>query len=709
MTFLARFSWPSRTTIRASAKIVAVVLLLELAALTAWWYFSQSRVGRLELTSDGPVLTVEVLDESGEIKIGEPIDVVKQATLTLPDGEYRLRVNGEGRLGRTYRATVNRGETVEHALSLDEGRLLGGEPDLSHPVGPDPSPEQPMPFAMLTRAIEFTAGKADIVEYTGQTVIRRDSVTGNVVWDAAGARSSYARERDPGPWLRGTETNPDGVSLVEPAVDLDGDATRDVTLVQDSAIEFVALSGKDGSLIWSHGGERPGTGGPRPAVPELVGPIQPGTPRGSVIGQTWIDDIDGDGAPELAVTIVFQESPAEAAKRTGKPVSPQTPVHSQRFVQAISGQTGRRLWSFPIDPALTLITARFWGKPATLIQVRSSPTLAILDGSRWLTIDPSTGRPNGEPIELGFEPLRQLQYADLDGDNEPEIVALGPGPAAKQQSLAAFSTASGKPLWTATVAAEFSSRIMAGFPELPWLVDLDSDGRSEIVVPDSGPLPPAGGYRGVQVIDGVSGRARWVRQMCPDTKLGIDLDHVLEAPDLDGDGVRELLAVSKFEGRVVPATNSEARPEPARLRRCALRPGRPSGMVVARRSDGSKACLYLDIHVVGTRTGWPANAGRLARWQGSLAGPFFQLPPRHPPCPGDLDGTRAASRDGDGPDRRRRFGRRRSPGPVGRRRRPASRLSRSLARKLAGSRLVLAGLATVRDARLDQQSIARRP
>ena len=99
------------------------------------------------------MLTVEVLDESGEITIGEPIDVVKQATLTLPDGEYRLRVNGEGRLGRTYRATVNRGETVEHALSLDEGRLLGGEPDLLHTVGPDPSPEQPMPFAMVTRAL----------------------------------------------------------------------------------------------------------------------------------------------------------------------------------------------------------------------------------------------------------------------------------------------------------------------------------------------------------------------------------------------------------------------------------------------------------------------------------------------------------------------------------------------------------------------------
>ena len=30
------------------------------------------------------------------------------------------------------------------------------------------------------------------------------------------------------------------------------------------------------------------------------------------------------------------------------------------------------------------------------------------------------------------------------------------------------------------------------FPEWPWLVDLDSDGRTEIVVPDSGPLAACG-------------------------------------------------------------------------------------------------------------------------------------------------------------------------------------------------------------------------
>ena len=79
-----------------------------------------------------------------------------------------------------------------------------------------------------------------------------------------------------------------------------------------AAIELVALSGKDGSMIWNHVGERPTR---RPATGSAgacrTGP--PRHPRGSVIGQTWIDDVDGDGTPEVAATIVFQESPAEVA------------------------------------------------------------------------------------------------------------------------------------------------------------------------------------------------------------------------------------------------------------------------------------------------------------------------------------------------------------------------------------------------------------
>ena len=48
--------------------------------------------------------------------------------------------------------------------------------------------------------------------------------------------------------------------------------------------------------------------------------------------------------------------------------------------------------------------------------------------ARLNRLDPATGRPLGEPLEIGFVPIRDVQYADLDGDGEPEMLALGPGP-----------------------------------------------------------------------------------------------------------------------------------------------------------------------------------------------------------------------------------------------------------------------------------------
>ena len=77
--------------------------------------------------------------------MADPFPVPAQSILALPAGEYRLRVHAVGRLGRTYRFSVNRGETQVHALSLDEGRLLGGEPVPQ--MGGQQSPrEEPIPM-----------------------------------------------------------------------------------------------------------------------------------------------------------------------------------------------------------------------------------------------------------------------------------------------------------------------------------------------------------------------------------------------------------------------------------------------------------------------------------------------------------------------------------------------------------------------------------
>ncbi len=323
---------------RIVAATAAVTVLLILASAAAWRLHGEWRLGRVELTTDGPPLLLQVLDESGEEPIGEPVDLVTRTTLVLPDGEYRLRVNGVGRLGRTFRLAVNRGETIAYALSLDEGRLLGGDPDPSRSLMRDGPREEPMPFASVTRAMELTPGRSDIVEFTGRSVLRRDGATGKAVWNTVDPRIPYDPGHDPGRWLRRTDPYHWRLQFIEPAMDLDGDGTRDVLLVVGVSHGFLALSGKDGSMLWNHAPELNGPGGPQAEGPDLPGPIVPASMPSQLIGQPAIEDVDGDGTPDLIATLLFQEfprsEPPPIRKAPGRPGCPCAAGESSRRSRA---------------------------------------------------------------------------------------------------------------------------------------------------------------------------------------------------------------------------------------------------------------------------------------------------------------------------------------------------------------------------------------
>ncbi len=155
---------------------------------------------------------------------------------------------------------------------------------------------------------------------------------------------------------------------------------------------------------------------------------------------------------------------------------------------------------------------------------------------------------------------------------------MGPGQAGNQQTLAAISLGTGRNLWVAPVTVKYQSPIdQSNLPEWPLVVDLDGDGRSELVVPDSGPMPPADGYRGVRVLDGSSGRTRWIRPMRPETRGDDGLVQVLDAPDLDHDGVRDLVTLSFFLGRYLFTNHNGTPPTPERVYVDALsgKDGRP--------------------------------------------------------------------------------------------------------------------------------------
>ncbi len=546
---------PRRGRLLAAARPVAALVLLELAVLAAWWVHGHWSLGRVLLTNDGRPLTVEVLGASRDDLVAGPVALLDRTTLELPDGDYRLRVSGAGRLSRTYRLAVNRGELATHAVSLDDNRLLGQGTTIPFGMNAPPRPDEIL-AAPGVAAIEVTPGKADLIEWSETRLSRRDGVTGKVIWDKLEPSKPGKPPRDVHRWLAWFTRAPGRAGLVTPAPDLDGDGRRDLVWHFGGTAAFLAVSGKDGSVLWTHVSELDGPGSPRPEGPMLPGPVQPAERAAQVIEQPAVHDVDRDGTPDIIATLLFHEFPAEAARRS--PAGANQFANQQfnplfrRVIQAISGRSGQVLWTHVVDHRFITPQSTSWYRYAEVVTGRTMSLVGFLDGTKWRGLDPATGRMVVGPIDLGPEPVHPPGFADLDGDGSPELLAAGPGFATGPApfGLAAFSLTTGRQLWSAPLSTNFQIPFnMYTSNDWPLTLDLDGSGRRAIVVPDVGALDGTNRYRGIRCLDGTTGRPIWTRPMRPDT-IGVDgVLGAIEAPDLDGDGARDLVTASIFVGR----------------------------------------------------------------------------------------------------------------------------------------------------------------
>lgn len=181
MERVVRYVGRRRKTLKGAGLATAATVLLMMGAFAAWRYYSDWRLGRVALTTDGPPLAAEILPaSSGDRPIGEPFDIGAHTVVALPAGDYRLRIKAKGLMSQTYRVAINRGETMTHHLTLDESRLLGAES---------------IPVSTLTETVMLMPGNADFIEWNGETLIRRDGSTGKPIWDAAARAAVESRAR----------------------------------------------------------------------------------------------------------------------------------------------------------------------------------------------------------------------------------------------------------------------------------------------------------------------------------------------------------------------------------------------------------------------------------------------------------------------------------------------------------------------------------
>jgi serine/threonine protein kinase/outer membrane protein assembly factor BamB len=537
-----------RSVILAAITAVASALLV-IGGLLALSVFEEWSHGQLLLTTDGPVLVGELIDEEGE-RATPRFTIPTEEPLSLPAGSYRLRVRGRGFLDDTYQVLLERGREKAFSIGLEDQRLW-----------------KPITVPSTFEVVNL-AGKSDVLLLSEKGLSRLDGGSAETIWsvtldparqpELAGFRWDWTQ--------LGSPSGKDGYDrrhrLLKLAPDLDGDGTGDLVWASRRQAALLALSGKDGHLLWRY----------PPADPKKPAVIRQGDPdylrcTGTVVGEPVTADVNGDGTPDVIAVFVSQE------QQSG-------PV--ERWVEAVSGRTGQSLWRQPLDGSWFRLPAgteppqdaawfpgsgNFMGSsfamsseqlfersfmrgglgrgpalpyPAQLMRLGNRPVVTLVAGTHLVGLDLATGQPAWAPHDLGFWPVRAPQFADLDGDGHEDVLLLRQT-SEDRLTLTALTLPSGATLWQATIGAIWDRSWYEDPLDWPVIAHLDGNGKLQVITATAD-FTPTGKWSGVEVREGRTGTLRWQRRLTTASRWGQlkQVNRILVGPDVDGDGHREI-------------------------------------------------------------------------------------------------------------------------------------------------------------------------
>jgi outer membrane protein assembly factor BamB len=420
----------------------AAAALLVIAGLMGLEQYRQSQLGWLYLSNEGQILTGELLDENGQ-SVQPRFTVPTEEPLALPTGQYQLRLRGRGFLDETYQVRIERGKEWNFEISLAEQRLW-------EPIAVEKSYD-----------VVRMAERHDVLALSAAGVTRRHGGTGAVLWT-----TNLGAKDDPKlagfRWDWDLHSTPSGRNdddrrprLLQPAPDLDHDGTPDLVWGSRRQAAVLAVSGKTGKVLWCYQA-------PTPTFEPNSRFANEYASTGVVLGIVALPDIDGDGVPDLVATCASQQ---------------QADGSVPRWLQALSGHTGKSLWRYDLDPAWfappggvapydsiwnntqgiassmssgiqsawNLLYEKDWlhsgggvavPYPAEVVPLDGRPAVILAAGAHLVGLDPATGQPLWPAHDLGFWPLRSPQLADLEGAGHSDVLLLAPGDEGKEKGPA---------------------------------------------------------------------------------------------------------------------------------------------------------------------------------------------------------------------------------------------------------------------------------
>jgi hypothetical protein len=527
-----------RSVIEATAAVAAAVLLV-VGTTVGWQSYREAGLGYVVLTTDEPFLTAEVLEQDSDKVVQKTFALRTMQSLALPAGDYRVRLSSPDAFSATFSMLVDRGGRHEWKVGLREQQE-----------------REPIPVNGRTDTIVIAdlAGHADLIQVEHDHVRRLDGATGKPIWQLdwrhrAGMPVDPESETLLQPLLQAP-------GLMQPAPDLDGDGVRDLVWASRTSASLLALAGagtadKKGKQLWRFRAQ--------PDVPvgvdvDEVRLLPTGNGSSSVVGLPAIADVDGDGTPDVIATFMSERD----VWQLPGPQPRNIPAPPQRWIEAVSGRTGKSLWRYNLDErwfSWALGVGKSVPFAAEVVRAGKEVVVAVVASTRLVLLDVRSGKPLWVR-DLDFVAIQQPRFADLRGNGDIDVLLLGSDPTGNKHDkvVAAISLRERRPLWQKWPNIRFQG-LQAYREGVDWpvVVDLAGDGKLAVILP-IGDIPGRFPSRnGVEVLEGADGQSRW-RHLFAKLPIGATFhygkdDRVAVGPDLDADGCRDLFVASMAGGR----------------------------------------------------------------------------------------------------------------------------------------------------------------